>query len=67
MGNGFFIVEGGGEPLFTRHGSFSLNAASELVTSDGHRMLGLTVDRNFYLQTTELSPACLSNRPPATR
>lgn len=59
-GDGFFIVEGGGEQLFTRNGNFSLNAASELVTSDGHRVLGFAVDGNFNLQTTELSTLRIS-------
>ncbi|MCH8043620.1 MAG: hypothetical protein IID44_07860 [Planctomycetes bacterium] len=59
-GDGFFIVEGGGEQPFTRNGNFSLNAASELVTSDGHRVLGFAVDGNFNLQTTELSTLRIS-------
>jgi flagellar hook protein FlgE len=60
-GDGFFIVEGGrGEQLFTRDGNFSLNQASELVTSDGHRVLGFAVDGNFKLQTTELSTIRIS-------
>lgn len=57
QGEGFFIVEGGqGEPLFTRNGIFDTNAANELVSSTGNRLLGYGVDEFYSLQTTELVP-----------
>jgi len=57
QGDGFFIVEGaGGQRLYTRAGQLQLNAAKELVTSGGQRVLGFTVDENFELQQTQLSP-----------
>lgn len=57
QGDGLFILEGdGGERLFTRNGKFKFNASSELVTSQGRRVLGFRVDNNFALQTSQLSP-----------
>ena len=41
-GDGFFILEGSaGERLYTRDGRFRINAAGELVSVSGHRVLGL--------------------------
>ncbi|WP_003544044.1 flagellar basal-body rod protein FlgF [Desulfotomaculum nigrificans] len=40
-GNGFFAVEGpNGEQLYTRDGSFHLDAEGNLLTSDGYKVLG---------------------------
>ncbi len=40
-GDALFVLEGPpGERLYTRDGRFSLNADRELVTADGHRVLG---------------------------
>jgi flagellar basal-body rod protein FlgF len=38
-GDGFFMVEGDGGPLYTRDGAFQLSGAGELVTSDGRAVL----------------------------
>ncbi len=39
-GEGFFMVQGdGGETLYTRDGAFSVNAAGQLVTSEGRAVL----------------------------
>ncbi len=56
-GEGFFIVEHStGERLYTRNGSFRLNAENELVTITGDRVLGFTVDDRFQIQPTSLQP-----------
>jgi len=57
QGDGFFIVEGGGnERLYSRNGIFKLNADAELVNSSGQRLLGFGVDDVFRLQETNLVP-----------
>ncbi|MDP6717433.1 MAG: flagellar hook-basal body complex protein [Pirellulaceae bacterium] len=57
QGDGFFIVEGGsGEPLYTRSGVFRTNEANELVTTNGNRLLGFSVDEDFQLVESQLSP-----------
>jgi flagellar hook protein FlgE len=57
QGNGFFIVQGnGGQPLYTRNGSFTTNSQNELVTSTGQQLMGFGVDNNFNIQTTQLVP-----------
>lgn len=57
QGDGFFVVQSAtGEPLYTRSGIFKTNSQNELVTVNGNRLLGYTVDDEFALQTTELVP-----------
>jgi flagellar hook protein FlgE len=57
QGDGFFIVQGPqGEQLYTRNGQFKTNANNEVVTLTGHRVLGYSVDANFDIQPTGLSP-----------
>jgi len=57
QGNGFFVVQSStGEPLYTRSGIFKTNSENELVTVNGNRLLGYTVDDEFQLQSTELVP-----------
>jgi flagellar hook protein FlgE len=57
QGDGFFIVQGPqGEQLYTRNGQFKTNANNEIVTLTGHRVLGYSVDANFNIQPTGLSP-----------
>lgn len=41
-GNGFFVVQSGGEQLYTRAGSFSFDAGGRLVTPDGALVQGWT-------------------------
>ena len=38
--NSFFVIQVGDEELFTKAGSFTLNANRQLVTSDGYPVLG---------------------------
>ena len=40
QGDGFFIIDRGGEKLFTRSGAFSLDKNGDLVTSDGSYVQG---------------------------
>ncbi len=40
VGKGFLTVQTPGGERFTRNGSFQVNAAGELVTGEGHRVLG---------------------------
>jgi flagellar hook protein FlgE len=57
QGDGFFIVEStGGEQLYTRAGIFKTNAANELVTPDGGRLLGYGIDDEFRIQESGLVP-----------
>lgn len=39
QGDGFFVIEKGGENFYTRNGAFSLDKAGDLVTSDGSYVL----------------------------
>ena len=45
-GDGWFGVQGTGEPIFTRDGSFTFDAKDDLVTSDGYHVLG-TMGKNI--------------------
>ncbi|HEX6963163.1 MAG TPA: flagellar hook-basal body complex protein [Lacipirellula sp.] len=57
QGDGFFIVQGPqGEQLYTRNGQFKTNSNNEIVTLTGHRVLGYSVDANFEIQPTGLTP-----------
>jgi flagellar hook protein FlgE len=57
QGDGFFIVQGQqGETLYTRNGQFKTNANNEIVTINGQRVMGYTVDENFVIQPTALVP-----------
>ena len=40
LGNGWFGVEGAGDPIFTRNGAFIFDADDDLVTNDGLHVLG---------------------------
>lgn len=45
-GDGFFVVNKGAERMYSRAGSFQLNAENDLVTIDGGRVMGYRVDGN---------------------
>jgi flagellar hook protein FlgE len=51
QGDGFFVVDQGGDQLFTRAGSFSLDADGNLVTSEGGRIQGWGADANGVINT----------------
>ncbi len=46
QGDGFFVVDHGGEQMFTRSGSFFLDANGRLVNSDGGLIQGWNADTN---------------------
>jgi flagellar hook protein FlgE len=56
QGDGFFIVNQGGQQVYTRDGSFQLNDQDQLVSSDGDLVQGYGVDANF-----NLVPGALTN------
>jgi flagellar hook protein FlgE len=53
-GTGFFVVKGD-KQSYTRDGSFSLNAANELVTSAGEFVQGYSADKDGNVQAGVLS------------
>ncbi len=56
-GSGFFIFQDSeGSRVYSRDGSFSIDANQRLVSSDGHLVLGYAVDDSFGLLTGTLSP-----------
>jgi len=55
-GDGFFIVESGGERLFTRDGSFQRNESNDLVTKTGGKVMGYAVDGQFDVLNGNLTP-----------
>jgi flagellar hook protein FlgE len=53
-GDGFFVVRGDGQK-YTRDGSFSLNAANQLVNTSGEYVQGYVADDDGNIQTGQLS------------
>lgn len=58
-GQGWFVVDSGGEQLYTRAGAFRTNAAGELTTLSGERLLGYGVDENANVQQGALTPIAI--------
>jgi len=55
-GAGFFVVDSPNEGrLYTRDGTFRLDALNTLVTSDGFNVLGYGVDGNFQIDRSTLT------------
>ncbi len=50
-GDGFFVVNNGSGNLFTKAGSFTVDAAGTLCNADGYAVMGWQVDRNNETQT----------------
>jgi flagellar hook protein FlgE len=50
-GDGFFVVQQGGETLYTRAGSLGQDAQGRLVTPDGAILQGWTADANGVVST----------------
>jgi flagellar hook protein FlgE len=48
-GDGFFVVNRGGEQLYTRAGAFRTNAVNDLVSISGEVLQGYTVDDQFNI------------------
>jgi flagellar hook protein FlgE len=66
QGDGFFVVNRGGEDLYTRAGSFTFDESGTLVTPDGSRVQGYALDAagnptgglvDITLDTSTLTPA----------
>ncbi|MGE6211987.1 flagellar hook protein FlgE [Comamonas aquatica] len=51
-GDGFFVVQTGTGTAYTRNGAFQLNKAGELVTVNGDKVQGYTVDPTTGLRTS---------------
>lgn len=74
-GDGFFIVNNGTGNLFTRAGSFTIDAAGTLCNADGYAVMGWQVDPDDPNQTVAdtvsalkiMSPNNLYSPPEATR
>ena len=63
MGDGWFGVQGEGDPLFTRDGTFNFDANDDLVTIDGFHVLG-TMGNNISqddVLTTKLDSIALGD------
>lgn len=54
-GNGFFMVEKGGQTGFTRAGGFRQNSAGDLSTVTGERLLGYAADSDYNIQRGTLT------------
>lgn len=52
-GDGFFVVQSGGQEMFTRAGAFFVDASGQLVTSDGALVKGWQADVAGTLQTDQ--------------
>lgn len=66
QGDGFFVVQKGGETLYTRAGAFTFDNTGTLVTPTGNRVQGYALDAagvptggliDVTLDTTALTPA----------
>jgi flagellar hook protein FlgE len=60
-GNGYFVIQPagqtGGQPNYTRDGAFTVNAAGQLVDSQGDFVMGYNANSNFQVNTNgALSP-----------
>lgn len=52
QGDGFFVVTDGTNIFYTRAGNFGIDAAGNLVTSEGYKVLGQTGDGNLLTPLT---------------
>ena len=69
-GNGFFVVQNGGQTEYTRDGDFSLSATGALTTQSGQQVMGYpvvngAVDTNAPLAAIQI-PVGQVERPEAT-
>jgi flagellar hook protein FlgE len=53
QGDGFFVVEGNGQQLYTRAGSFTLDAAGNLTTQEGMLVQGWQADNIGAIDTNQ--------------
>ncbi|WP_058185746.1 flagellar hook protein FlgE [Terracidiphilus gabretensis] len=70
QGNGFFVVQNGGEQFLTRDGNFSLNSSGQLVTSNGLNVMGYAATNGVVNSNGALSditiPVGQTEAPSAT-
>ncbi|MCL2622801.1 MAG: flagellar hook-basal body complex protein [Planctomycetaceae bacterium] len=62
-GDGFFIISPsltGVQQIYTRDGTFKLNANQQLVTQNGDYVMGYTVNDKFQILTDKLSPLTIA-------
>ena len=55
-GNGFFVVDNGGTPEYTRDGDFALTADGALTTQDGQQVMGYPVVDGVVDTNAPLAP-----------
>lgn len=55
QGDGFFILDTADGQQYTRNGNFRLDAGDKLSNTQGQRLLGYGVDKEFNLVTTTLT------------
>lgn len=55
-GNGFFLVQKGGNNFYTRAGTFRQDSNDNLATATGEKLLGYAVDDEFNIVTGQLVP-----------
>ncbi|WP_231956375.1 flagellar hook-basal body complex protein [Posidoniimonas polymericola] len=55
QGDGFLMVQGGGDRYYTRNGQLKLNSSNEVVTTTGQRVLGYGVNDQYDIQTDNLT------------
>ena len=53
QGDGFFVVQGNGQQLYTRAGSFTLDAAGNLTTQEGMLVQGWQADNTGAIDTNQ--------------
>src|SRR5262245_28888739 len=53
-GDGFFIVNAGGQQLYTRGGAFQRNQDNDLVTISGGKVMGFGIDNDFNIISNNL-------------
>jgi flagellar hook protein FlgE len=67
QGNGLFVLNQGGTPVYTRAGDFSLNSTGNLVDSNGSDVMGYPAVNGAVSASQSLAPIIISsgkNYPP---
>jgi flagellar hook protein FlgE len=60
QGGGFFVVQQGGEQLYTRAGDFTTDATGNLLTQDGSQVLGFTAVNGVVNPGATLAPLSIN-------
>ena len=69
QGDGFFVVQKGGEQLYSRAGDFSTDSTGNLLTPDGAQVLGYTAVNGVVNPGATLGPLVIAtgqSNPPKT-